>query len=136
MGEYVMSPLLLQANPDTATVVISGIFIVVAVLLLLIFVFQIFGKFVSGAEARAKAKADEKTKSAQKKKKAIPMPVIPTPEVPAVEDGIPEEVVAAIAGAIAAVEGPGAVVRSVRRKNVASRNPWAQAAQINNTRPF
>ena len=136
MGEFVMSPILCDIVPDdsfmfTATVVISGIVIVVGVLVLLIIVFDLFGKFVSGAEARAKAK-----KIDDKKDEKIPMPKIPVPKAPVVEDGIPDEVVAVIAGAVAAYEGPGAVIRSVKKKDVGSRNPWAQAAQINNTKSF
>lgn len=133
-----MSPILLDLHPDgsavfTATVVISGIVIVVGVLLLLIFIFQLFGKIVSGAEAKAK----KKNNSAENKNEKIPMPKIPAPKpAPVVEEGISGEVVAAIAAAVAMSEGPQAVVRSIKRKDVSSRNPWAQAAQINNTKPF
>ncbi len=132
-----MSPILLDLVPDTsaiftATLVISGIVIVVGVLLLLILVIKIFGSVVSGLETRAK-----KRKGDQKEKEEIPMPKIPAPKpAPVVEDGISGEVVAAIAAAVAASEGPSAVVRSIKRKNVSSRNPWAQAAQINNTKSF
>ena len=47
--------------------------------------------------------------------------------------------VAVIAAAVAASEGPGAVVQSVRRVRpnpVGVRNPWAAAAVAENTRPF
>lgn len=61
--------------------------------------------------------------------------VAPAP-LPVVEQGISGEVVAAITAAIVASEGTGVVVRSIKKKNVAGRNPWAQAANIDNTRPF
>ena len=51
MGEFVVSPISMSLTADTsamftATLVISGITIVVGVLLLLIFVFNLFGKIV------------------------------------------------------------------------------------------
>lgn len=58
---------------------------------------------------------------------------------PQVEAGISGEVVAAIAAAVAVSEGKGAVVKSIRRVNVVNvrgRNPWANAAVYDNTRPF
>lgn len=151
-----MSPILLM-TPDThatftSTVVIAGITIVIGVLLLLIFVFDLFGKIVPKIEkrtvAREQAKAEKKAAkknkaNASKAEKAVSapkntaMPVMPkSAPAPIVEPGISGEVVAAIAAAIAMTEGAGAVVRSIKKKNVGSRNPWAQAAKIENTRPF
>ena len=101
----------------TSTVVIAGIVIVLGILVLLIFVFKAFGAIVHGAETKA----------------------APAPPAPVVESGIPGEVVAVIAAAVAASEGPGAVVQSVRRVRpnpVGVRNPWAAAAVAENTRPF
>ncbi len=61
--------------------------------------------------------------------KAVPQPVI--------EQGISGEVVAAITAAITASEGSNQfVIRSVKRKDVGSRNPWARAAVRDNTRSF
>lgn len=149
----------------TATVVISGILIVVGVLLLLIWIFQLFGKIVPIIEKKTKVmedklaarKAERKAKKAAKKaveelKKNgetgsaavignddVPVEKVqnlaPKP-IPVVEQGISGEVVAAITAAIVASEGKGVVVHSIKRKNVGGRNPWAQAANIDNTRPF
>lgn len=166
MGEFVVSPISMSLTADTsamftATLVISGITIVVGVLLLLIFVFNLFGKIVPKIEIRSKKREEAKAarKAEKKKKKAekkaskegtspaegtpaqaveiqAPVAVAPAPAVPYVEPGISGEVVAAIAAAVAVTEGGNAVIRSVKRKNVGGRNPWAHAANIDNTRPF
>jgi Na+-transporting methylmalonyl-CoA/oxaloacetate decarboxylase gamma subunit len=142
----------------TATVVIAGISIVVGVLLLLILVFKLFGMLMPKIEARVTAREEKRAiKKAEKQARKLakqaekngepvveqpktdvakaPVQAIPTP-APVVEAGISNEVVAAIAGAIVATEGQGVVVRSIKRKNVAGRNPWAHAANVDNTRPF
>lgn len=135
-----MSPILMLTADSsaefTSTVVIAGIVIVLAVLVLLILVFYMFGMLVSRTEAAAKKRKkgndDEITFT----------PVVPAPQVrkpapvPAVEPGISGDVVAAITAAIVACEGTGVTIRSIRRRDVGSRNPWAQAAVVNNTQPF
>lgn len=153
-----MSPILmLTADTSvefTATVVISGILIVVGVLLLLIGVFDLFGKIVPVIEKKTKAReeksaarkvkraAKKQTQNTENSKPAPPSvsvnaPAAPLPKpAPVVEQGISGEVVAAITAAIVATEGKGAVIRSIKKKNVGGRNPWAQAATIDNTRPF
>ena len=68
-----------------------------------------------------------------------PKAVASNANAPQVEAGISGEVVAAIAAAIAVSEGEGAVVKSIRKVNVVNvkgRNPWANAAVYDNTRPF
>lgn len=92
------------------------------------------------AKSAEKATETNNEKSAEKavQKPSAPAPVKASAPVPApiTEPGISGEVVAAIAAAVAMTEGPGAVVRSIKKKNVGGRNPWAQAANIENTRPF
>lgn len=162
MGECVVSPILMLV-PDrsglfTTTVVISGITIVLGVLLLLILVFQLFGaimpKIDSASKARVARRAEKKALKKAKKaetvsqSKSTDKPAMPTPpmqappvaapKAPVVEQGISQEVVAAIAAAVA-MQDSGAVVRSVKRLNVVNvggRNPWANAANVDNTRPF
>lgn len=163
MGEFVVSPILMltadNSTTFTATVVIAGIVIVVGMLLLLILIFNLFGKFVPVLERvsnsvnakmsawRAEVKEKRVSKKAAKKgestESAEPAPVLSTPPIPAkpapapvVEQGISDEVVAAIAAAVAATQGSGAVVRSIKKKNVGGRNPWSAAATADNTRPF
>lgn len=134
---------------QVATVVIAGIGIVLGVLVVLIFVFSIFGKLVSSMEASAKKRAANKAaKKAEKPatsvqpaapavKAAPPVAKAPAAPAPVVEAGISGEVVAAITAAIAAQEGSNQfVIRSVKKKDVGSRNPWARAAVAENTRGF
>lgn len=146
-----LSSILLAATgivPDrsatfTSTVVIAGIVIVLGILVLLIFVFKAFGAIVHGAETRGKKKK-LKAMESQVTVASAPAPApaaqtAPSAPAPVVESGIPGEVVAVIAAAVAASEGPGAVVQSVRRVRpnpVGVRNPWAAAAVVENTRPF
>jgi glutaconyl-CoA/methylmalonyl-CoA decarboxylase subunit delta len=124
------------------TVVIAGIVIVLGILVLLIFVFKAFGAIVHGAETRGKKKKLKAMESQVTVASAPSAPAVkaaPAAPAPVVESGIPGEVVAVIAAAVAASEGPGAVVQSVRRVRpnpVGVRNPWAAAAVAENTRPF
>ncbi len=146
-----LSSILLAATgitPDrsatfTSTVVIAGIVIVLGILVLLIFVFKAFGAIVHGAETRSKKKKlkamENQVTVAQAPAAAPAAKAAPAAPAPVVESGIPGEVVAVIAAAVAASEGPGAVVQSVRRVRpnpVGVRNPWAAAAVAENTRPF
>lgn len=128
----------------TSTVVISGISIVLGILLLLILVFYLFGLIVSKAVNKSKNKSKKKgADSSAPVKSNVTVTSIPVPPVavskapePVVEQGISGEVVAAIAAAVAMSEGPQAVVRSIKKVNVGGRNPWANAANVDNTRPF
>ncbi len=134
---------------QVATVVVAGVGIVLGVLIVLIGVFSGFGALISKLEGTAKKRAARKAaKKADKqaeKNGAKEEPVIgesPAAEAkaapaPVAEQGISGEVVAAITAAITASEGTNQfVIRSVKKKNVGSRNPWARAAVTDNTRAF
>ncbi len=137
---------------EVATVVIAGICIVLGVLIVLIAVFSGFGKLVSKLEAfskkmAAKRAARKAAKKAAKQSETIlaedkapvvkAAPAVKAASQPVVEQGISTEVVAAITAAITASEGSNQfVIRSVKRKDVGSRNPWARAAVNDNTRSF
>lgn len=147
MGEFELSPItMLTASTDltfTATVVVAGIVIVVGMLLLLIGIFYAFGAIVSNAEKAAKKRAMKKKEKHSADKAEIPKapavkpPVVSNqPKAPVVQEGISGEVVAAISAAVAISQGPDAVIKSIKRKEVGGRNPWANAAVIDNTRPF
>lgn len=128
----------------TLTVVIGGIGIVLGALMVLILVFFAFGKIMSVSQARAKKKEAKKIQSEMqanlsKVSAAAPTPTPATAPAPVVEDGIPQEVVAAISAAVYAMDGGAGVVRSITKKTgspITTRNPWAQAAVADNTRPF
>ena len=123
---------------QVATVVLAGVGIVLAVLIVLIFVFSGFGKLVSNLEKSAKGKKTDKTsKNVNTAPVVSPAPVAKAAPAPVVEQGISGEVVAAITAAITASEGSNQfVIRSVKRKDVGSRNPWARAAVNDNTKSF
>lgn len=125
---------------QTATVVIAGVFIVLAVLIVLIGIFIGFGTAVSKSENAAKGHKKDK-KPAVQQPVAPPKAEVPVQKAvhkaPAAQEGISGEVVAAITAAVTASEGGQTVViRSIRKKNVSGRNPWAAAAISDNTRSF
>ena len=124
----------------TATVVIAGLGIVLATLAVLIVVFKLFGNIVSKSQNKAKKKAVEAQQKEMQQASAAPAAkATPVAAAKPAEQGISGEVVAAISAAVYAVEGEGAVIRSITPKKqspIGVRNPWAQAAVIDNTRPF
>lgn len=125
----------------TVTVIVAGIGIVLCTLLVLIGVFYAFGAVVSKSQANAKKKEAKKMQSDMEAALSKASESVPAPapaSAPVIEEGISGEVVAAISAAVYAMEGGSAVIRSVSRKTspVSTRNPWAQAAVVDNTRPF
>lgn len=126
------------------TVVVAGISIVIGTLLVLIGVFYLFGFVVShmvdASQKRAAKKAEKKNAQVKAENTApaviSPVPVAPKPDMN-VQQGINEEIVAAISAAVYSMEGSNSKIVSIRRKNpVTGRNPWAQAAVTDNTKPF
>lgn len=122
----------------TITVVVAGVLIVVGMLILLIFIFKAFGAIVSATEKSAKKRKEKKNETSKAEAPVVtPAPASVAAPAPVVENGISGEVVAAISAAIAVSEGGNPVViRSIRKKSVSGRNPWASAAVADNTRPF
>lgn len=125
----------------TVTVIVAGIGIVLCTLLVLIGVFYAFGAVVSKSQANAKKKEAKKMQSDMEAALSKASESVPAPapaSTPVIEEGISGEVVAAISAAVYAMEGGSAVIRSVSRKAspVSTCNPWAQAAVVDNTRPF
>lgn len=125
----------------TLTVIVAGLGIVLATLALLILVFKMFGTIMDKSQQAAKKKQLAKQQEAMREEmnNTSFAPIQKAPAVqPVVQDGISGEIIAAISAAVYAMEGSNAVIRSVTRKKspVSSRNPWAQAAINDNTRPF
>lgn len=123
------------------TVVVSGITVVIGVLLMLILVIFVYGLIVSRMEKSAKIREQKKAQKNKSAENAAPAPIasVPAPSpAPVVEQGISGEVVAAISAAVYAMEGNKDVtITAIRKQNpITSRNPWSQAAVIDNTRPF
>lgn len=123
----------------TATVVIAGLGIVLVTLAVLIVVFKLFGNIVSKSQNKSKKKAVEAQQKEMQQVSTAPAAKAAAPVVKPAQQGISGEVVAAISAAVYALEGEGAVIRSITPKKqspIGVRNPWAQAAVIENTRPF
>lgn len=112
----------------------SGILIVFMTLVLLVLVFTGFGKLMSKGDKKASGNASKPSHPVQ----AVVQPKKVAAAAPAVEEGIPGAVIAAIAAAVSMMgEQDGKVysVRSVRRER-AGRPVWALAGIMENTKPF
>lgn len=146
MGVYVVLPTsfisMALGNIDwtqVATVVIAGFSIVFGVLLTLILIFYIFGLIVSKTIEKSKKNKQGKSDAGNAAPAVTPAPKnVAHAPAPVVQDGVSGEVVAAITAAIAASEGADRpfVIRSIKKKSVSGRNPWASAAVSDNTKPF
>ena len=130
----------------TSTLVIAGFFGVLLLLVILIIVFSIFSKIVSKSQTKKGKKKEEKAIMTQDLKVVSPFAsenaVPASAPVQAAPQGVSEEIVAAISAAVYMMEGEGAVIRSiapakaVRQNPIKTRNPWAMAAIVQNTKPF
>ncbi len=112
---------------EAGMTVLIGFCVVFAALLLLTIVFWAFG-------AVARGKAQDSLPTSQ----TDPQPVKAPATTPVIEDGIPEEVVAVIAAAVAAMSN-GETTYTLRRISSARTNVrpvWAAAGIAENTQPF
>ncbi len=116
--------------PSDMMTVIIGFVVVFSVLLLLTLIFWLFGK-VAGRNANA----------APRRAVAV-TPSVPSVSAPVVANNnndVPDEVVAVIAAAVAAMstDGKQYAVRRIRPAATrGSRSVWASAGVAENTRPF
>lgn len=111
------------------TVVLVGVTIVFLALLGLTLIFILYGKILGGVKKDDKGTPPKVTKTEQK--------TMPTP-APVVEQGIGDDVIAAISAAVAYMLGgssSGFTVRSVKRA-AQPRKEWRMAGMLQNTRPF
>lgn len=133
-----MAPVLLaiEPQPSDLVVTVTGVVLVFLILVLLMLIITLEGKFFDGlnAKKRAQKDADVKAVSASKPAAAV-KPAAAAAAAPAVEKGIPAEVVAAIAAAIASLGGGKYVLRAVRRAGH-GRSAWGKAGVNDVTSPF
>ncbi len=110
----------------------TGLVVVFSVLIVLVLIVALFGKImdsVTGQKRKAPAKEEVS--------EASPVAVVEASR-PEVEDGISEEVVAAISAAVAMMmssEGKVYQLRSIKRTGK-NRPAWSVAGIQDNTRPF
>lgn len=117
------------AGPSVPVVVVTGLVLVFAILVLLYVILLIEGKIFAGIDKRKKEKEQAKQLA------ETPEPPQPATVAPAVEAGIPPEVVAAIAAAIEASTGGAYALRSVSTSKK-GRGAWGLAGVIQSTEPF
>lgn len=118
-----------QALGEAGMTALIGVLVVFGVLVLLTFIFFLFGK-VAGRGGTKKAPEPKPVPKA-------PAPAAKTAPKPAAPAGMDDEVVAVIAAAVAAMAPAGKAYR-VRRVSEAKpvRTSWAMAGLMDNTRPF
>lgn len=118
------------------TILITGIVVVFLVLIFLTLIIKLYGNIVYNLTNKMKKGKEAKQEAAPKVSAPVSKPV---PAAPAVEEGIPGEVIAAIAAAVYCTEGvPFSAVKSIRRSRRAggTRSAWGMAGILENTRPF
>ena len=104
-------------------ITITGIVLVFAILVLLMFIITLEGKIFDGMAAKKKA---------AKEPAAPKAPVQQAAPAPVVEEGIPGDVVAAIMAAIHAMGNGKYTLKAVRR----AANGWSKAGVNDTTAPF
>ena len=109
-------------------VMCTGIILVFLILVLLMFIITLEGKFFDAKANSSKRSAEKKAEPAAEKKGAD----VQAAAAPVVEKGIPGAVVAAIAAAISAISGGKYTLRTVRR----AKNAWGNAGVNDVTSPF
>lgn len=117
--------------PSNAVVVAIGISLVFLILVILTLVILLQGKIFDSIAAGKKQKAAAPAAP----QKAAPAAPAPAPAAPVVEEGIPPEVVAAIAAAVASLEGGKYTLRSLTRVKD-GRGAWGLAGVVSGTEPF
>ena len=130
MKAFLAAAAVTSAEPSVAVVAGTGISLVFLILVLLTLIITLQGKIFGVIEQRKKAKAAPAQAAEQ-----APAPAAPVKCPPFVEEGIPEEVVAAIAAAVAASSGGKDPLRSLTRA-ASGRGSWGAAGAVSGTEPF
>lgn len=112
-----------------------GMVVVFAALIALTLIFWLFGKAVSRGSGGKALSANAEPAAPPAPRAAAP--ATPSAPLPAVGDGVDDEIVAVIAAAVAAMAPAGKryAVRKVARVS-GGRPVWAQAGLAESTRPF
>ena len=119
-------------------VIVTGLVVVFAVLIVLIFLIWAFGKFVTSFTNRPKQEKTPPKPQEKAEVKAVSPSVQQAVLSPQAEDGLSDEIVAVIAAAVASLSESTGVsygIKSIRRAN-SGRPSWATAGVLENTRPF
>ena len=130
---------LLALEASDATVVITSVSLVFGMLVALCLIITLEGKIFDAMNA--KKNPPKAPKAASAPKAAAPAPKAEAPvHAAAPAGGIPGEIIAAIAAAVASLEGEGAVIRGIRRIAAPAaksrRGAWGDAGVREHTTPF
>ena len=125
-------------------VLIAGLVIVFAVLFLLIGIIKGCGSIIlavmKSREAKRQEKKEKATAAAHAAAKSeaapAPVPAAPAAVLEPAQDGIPGDVIAAIAAAVDFMYGAGTHVVTGVKRVTPNRSAWASAGMIESTRPF
>ncbi len=122
-------------NMDLALIVLlTGMVVVFAALIVLTYVIKGYGMIITSITSGSKKKKAEAQAAKKAVEKAAAKPAAPA--APAVQEGIPGEVIAAIAAAVDYTYGAGThTIRAVRRVPQ-NRSAWGSAGLAESTRPF
>ncbi|MEE0800597.1 MAG: OadG family transporter subunit [Gemmiger sp.] len=131
---------LLALEASDATVVVTSITLVFAMLVALCLIIMVEGKIFDALNKRSQPPAKTPPKAPARQAPPRPAPrSVAKASVPAGDEAIPGEVVAAIAAAVATLGGS-LTIRGIRRaKKPASgsrRGVWGDAGVAQNTTPF
>ena len=127
-----------MSNLSPTLLTIIGMAIVFIVLILLVILISIFGLFGrrTGKKDRAEKKTAKNGAGSVVQNADNGPKMVKTPVFMEIEEGIPGDVVAAIAAAVTyAGGGRNFAIRSIRRDRQ-SRSAWGMAGVVDNTRPF
>lgn len=117
-------------------ILLTGLVVVFAALIVLTFIIKGYGAIITSLTGKTKKVNKNNTPPAPPAPKAAPRAAVKAPAAPAGQDGIPGEVIAAIAAAVDYTYGAGThVIRTVRRVPQ-NRSAWGSAGLAENTRPF
>lgn len=130
----------LEKSISAAKVILTGFVVVFGMLFLLILIIKLYSAIVAGAQRASDRRAKRKERVMERVSEDSGVHIVKRPAyvtAPTIEEGIPEEVIAVIAAAVAACEGTGGKTRikSIKKAN-GGRSAWANAGVLDNTRPF